>query len=148
MLNTMPPLASVRIVIIGAGMAGSKLANDLLEKHGKGQDITLIGEEAQVGYNRIMLSSLLANDISEKDMSLVDIDKMQNEGIRIIAGDPAVSINLESKVVLLASGQDITYDKLILATGSRARILPIKGAFAPNVMGFRTWQDVNQLSSY
>ena len=146
MLNTMPPLASVRIVIIGAGMAGSKLANDLLEKHGKGQDITLIGEEAQVGYNRIMLSSLLANDISEKDMSLVDIDKMQNEGIRIIAGAPAVSINLESKVVLLASGQDITYDKLILATGSRARILPIKGAFAPNVMGFRTWQDVDAMT--
>lgn len=136
----------VRIVIIGAGMAGSKLANDLLEKHGKDQDITLIGEEAQVGYNRIMLSSLLANDITDKDMPLVDIDKMRNEGIRIIAGDPAVNLDLESKIVLLASGKSLIYDKLILATGSRARMLPIKGASAPNVMGFRTWQDVDVMT--
>lgn len=146
MLNTMQSLPHVRIVIVGAGMAGSKLANDLLENNDVSCDITLIGEEDQVGYNRIMLSSLLANDITDKDMSLVDIDKMQNEGIRIIAGDPAVSINLESKGVLLASGQNLAYDKLILATGSRARMLPISGASAPNVMGFRTWRDVDVMT--
>lgn len=146
MLNIMQSLTGVRIVIIGAGMAGSKLANDLLEKNNASYDITLIGEEKQVGYNRIMLSSLLANDITDKDMSLVDIDKMKNEGIRIMAGDSVVSINLEAKMVLLASGQKVAYDKLVLATGSRARVLPIEGTSASNVMGFRSWQDVDVMT--
>ena len=136
----------VRIVIVGAGMAGSKLAFDLMQQKNANYSITLIGEEAQVGYNRIMLSSLLAKDISDHEMSLVDTAKMQQEGVSIIAGDGVESIDLEAKVVCLASAKTIGYDKLIMATGSRARILPIDGAKASNVMGFRTWNDVNVMA--
>ncbi len=144
---------SVRIVIVGAGMAGSKLAHDLLERQRNSQQahmdyvITLIGEETQVGYNRIMLSSLLAQDISDAEMPLVDTDKMQKGGVHIISGDLVVSMDLESKVVSLSSGQSVAYDKLIMATGSRARVLPIDGAQAANVMGFRTWHDVDVMTS-
>ncbi|MFT2096786.1 NAD(P)/FAD-dependent oxidoreductase [Marinomonas sp. 2405UD66-6] len=146
-LNNMRQAGCVRIVIVGAGMAGSKLAFDLMQQKNANYSITLIGEEAQVGYNRIMLSSLLAKDISDHEMSLVDTAKMQQEGVSIIAGDGVESIDLEAKVVCLASAKAIGYDKLIMATGSRARILPIDGAKASNVMGFRTWSDVNVMAS-
>lgn len=136
----------VRIVIVGAGMAGSKLAHDLMQQQNAHYSITLIGEEAQVGYNRIMLSSLLANDISDAEMPLVDTEKMQREGIHIISGDGVVSVDLAGKILVLESGQSVSYDKLVIATGSRARMLPIDGASAPNVMGFRTWQDVDQMT--
>ncbi|ETI62495.1 NAD(P)/FAD-dependent oxidoreductase [Marinomonas profundimaris] len=136
----------VRIVIVGAGMAGSKLAHDLMQQQNAHYSITLIGEEAQVGYNRIMLSSLLANDISDAEMPLVDTEKMQREGIHIISGDGVVSMDLAGKILVLESGQSVSYDKLVIATGSRARILPIDGASASNVMGFRTWQDVDQMT--
>lgn len=139
-------LVNTRIVIVGAGMAGSKLAYDLLQESNASYSITLIGEEAQVGYNRIMLSSLLANDISEVDMPLVDTNQMEREGVNIIAGDRVVVMDLSAKKLCLASGRAVLYDKLIVATGSRARILPIEGAQAPNVMGFRTWHDVDVMA--
>ncbi|MGJ8646555.1 NAD(P)/FAD-dependent oxidoreductase [Marinomonas colpomeniae] len=137
---------STRIVIVGAGMAGSKLAYDLLQENNANYLITLIGEETQVGYNRIMLSSLLANDISAVDMPLVNTNQMKEEGVNIISGDCVVITDPITKTLCLASGRTVKYDKLIIATGSRARMLPIEGAQASNVMGFRTWHDVNVMA--
>lgn len=136
-----------RLVIIGAGMAGSKLASTLLEKQGDRYEITLIGEEEKAGYNRIMLSSLLADEITEDGVALVDIPAMQEAGLMLITNDPAIDISMERKVIRLASQQEVAFDKLIFATGSRASILPIKGNTAANVMGFRTWQDVQTLAN-
>ncbi|WP_111638531.1 NAD(P)/FAD-dependent oxidoreductase [Marinomonas shanghaiensis] len=135
-----------RLVIVGAGMAGSKLAHDLQQAYGHRYQILLIGEEPHVGYNRIMLSSLLANEISHADMPLVDTQKMQDDGVLIRSNDPVMSLNLEAKILHLSSGQAIAYDQLVLATGSRASVLSIKGACAPNVMGFRTWHDVDVMT--
>lgn len=135
-----------RLVIVGAGMAGSKLAHDLQQAYGHLYQITLIGEEPKVGYNRIMLSSLLASDISHADMALVDTQKMQDDGVQILSNDPVTSLNLEMKILHLSSGQEIAYDQLVLATGSRASVLPIKGISASNVMGFRTWHDVELMT--
>ena len=135
------------LVIIGAGMAGSKLAAELLAQPQANFRVTLIGEESRVGYNRIMLSSLLAKEIDVAQMALVDTQQMRVNGAQIIAGDPVVSIQPQAKQLSLQSGQTLHYDKLVLATGSRARLLPIAGADAPNVMGFRNWQDVEQMSS-
>ena len=146
MLNLMNQMDKRRLVIVGAGMAGSKLAHDLRQAYGHLYQITLIGEEPKVGYNRIMLSSLLANDISHADMSLVDVQQMQQDGVHILSNDPVTSMDLETKMLQLASGQTIAYDQLVLATGSRASVLPIKGASAPNAMGFRTWQDVDVMT--
>ncbi len=135
-----------RLVIVGAGMAGSKLAHDAKIAYGDAYHIILIGEEAQVGYNRILLSSLLANDIADADMKLVDAQKMQDDGIEIVANDPVVRVDVAEKNVMLSSGHQVAYDQLVLATGSRASRLPIDGANAPNVMGFRTWNDVNVMT--
>ncbi|MGO2353422.1 MAG: NAD(P)/FAD-dependent oxidoreductase [Marinomonas foliarum] len=135
-----------RLVIVGAGMAGSKLAHDFEKAHGDEYQIVLIGEESRVGYNRIMLSSLLANDISDTEMPLVDTQKMQEDGVDIVSNDPAIKVDSKNKTILLASGKSIIYDQLVLATGSRASVLPIHGSSAPNVMGFRTWSDVDVMT--
>ncbi|AEF54299.1 NAD(P)/FAD-dependent oxidoreductase [Marinomonas posidonica] len=135
----------MRIVIIGAGMAGSKLAEELLLKQPQTYKITLIGEESKAGYNRIMLSSLLANEITPENMALVNVQAMQQSGLEMITGDAVQALQLPKQQVQLASGRMIQYDKLILATGSKARILPIEGTDAANVMGFRTWQDVDSM---
>jgi nitrite reductase (NADH) large subunit len=94
-----------------------------------------------------MLSSLLANDISDAEMPLVNTDKMRVGGVHIISGDPVIDMDLETKELCLASGQSVTYDQLVFATGSRAKMLPIEGASAQNVMGFRTWQDVDVMTA-
>lgn len=142
-----PLMSKQRLVIVGAGMAGSKLAHDMQQAHGDRFHIVLIGEEPQLGYNRIMLSSLLANDITERDMALVNTQEMQQHGIEMIASDPVVNLNLDDKSLQLASGKEINYDQLVMATGSRSTILLIGGAEADNVMGFRTWQDVDVMTA-
>lgn len=138
--------ACARLVIVGGGMAGSKLAHDAMASE-LNYHITLISEESQVGYNRIMLSALLAKDITENDMLLVDVLKMSQSGMHIIAGDPAEAVDISNKQILLISGRQIVYDKLVFATGSRASQLTIEGSLAPNVMGFRNWRDTEILSN-
>ncbi len=135
-----------RLVIIGAGMAGSKLAHTMATEHGDLYQVVLVGEEAQVGYNRIMLSSLLAQEISEKDMSLVDVSAMTQSGAEVISSDPAISLKPEIKQIILRSGKQIQYDKLVFATGARASKLAIEGVDGSNVTQFRDWSDVSFMS--
>ncbi|TBR41778.1 NAD(P)/FAD-dependent oxidoreductase [Marinomonas agarivorans] len=135
------------LAIIGAGMAGSKLASVLAEDKRFHYRIVLIGAEKRAGYNRIMLSSLLAQDIDVTQMSLVDMTALRRAGVDTITGDPVVDVITETKSLSLQSGRQIAYDKLIFATGSTATRLPIEGTDATNVMCFRNWQDVERLSA-
>ncbi|RDL46004.1 NAD(P)/FAD-dependent oxidoreductase [Marinomonas piezotolerans] len=145
MVSTYEASSQPNLVIVGGGMAGSKLAHDV-HALGLNYQVTLISEEEQVGYNRIMLSALLAKDISKEDMPLVDVTKMANAGVRVVAGDPAVILDVNLRTITLASGTQIQYDKLVLATGSRSSILPLEGSDAKNVIGFRNWQDTEMLT--
>ncbi|MEL0612822.1 NAD(P)/FAD-dependent oxidoreductase [Marinomonas arenicola] len=140
-------LVKERLVIVGGGMAGSKLAYELCRQQSERFHITLIGEEPQLGYNRIMLSSLLAEEVSSADMALVNLEEMVSSGATLISGDPVQGISVEKKSLTLLSGIVMSYDKLIIATGSRATMLPIDGTQASNVIGFRQWQDVNLMSA-
>ncbi|MBJ7551730.1 NAD(P)/FAD-dependent oxidoreductase [Marinomonas ostreistagni] len=140
-------MAKLHVVIIGAGMAGSKLAFELAHLPGMPFDVTLVGEEAQIGYNRIMLSSVLAKEVSEDDISLVDVGAMTQNGARIIASDPAVEVNNAAKTVLLDSGLRLHFDALVYATGARSYLPDWARVAAKNVVGFRDWKDVNALLS-
>lgn len=140
-------LLKEHIVIVGGGMAGSKLAYELSRQQGARVKITLIGEERQLGYNRIMLSSLLAEEVSQDDIALVDTQEMITSGAEIVTSDPVQGISVQDKSITLHSGRIISYDKLVLATGSRSTMLPIEGASAENVIGFRNWQDVQTMSA-
>lgn len=136
-----------RIVIIGAGMAGSKLASELLSDTALPYQVTLIGAEPQAGYNRILLSSLLAQEMDTSQMALVDIQAMKEQGAEIITGDAVIAVCTEKKRVTLQSQRQFFYDKLIFATGSNASKLPIAGHDAVNVACFRNWHDVEVFSA-
>ncbi|MFQ3282180.1 NAD(P)/FAD-dependent oxidoreductase, partial [Reinekea sp.] len=136
-----------KLVIIGAGMAGSKLASTLMAKAKNSYDITLIGEEIQAGYNRIMLSSLLANELSFNEMQFVDINALKLAGLMLITGDAVIDICIKAKQLTLTSQKKISYDKLVFATGSRASVLPGIDSDAGNVMSFRNLQDISKIDS-
>ncbi|WCN10973.1 NAD(P)/FAD-dependent oxidoreductase [Marinomonas mediterranea] len=135
------------LIIIGGGMAGSKLASELLTKAPDQYRITVIGEEARIGYNRIMLSSLLAGEIKEQDMNLINVDELSEQGVQFICDDPAIRVSYDHKQVVLRSGTSLNFDKVVFATGSRSRTLDIQGNDALNVIGFRDWQDVDVMAA-
>ncbi|MDN3649648.1 FAD-dependent oxidoreductase [Reinekea marina] len=135
------------IVIIGAGMAGCKLAQSLVESGRPDIQVTLIGEEAKAGYNRIMLSPLLAKEITTKQINFVDMTALCSQGLRLITNDPAVQVSYKLKQIILASGVEVAFDEVVFATGSRASQLAQFPENIGNIHGFRNLNDVSILEN-
>jgi 3-phenylpropionate/trans-cinnamate dioxygenase ferredoxin reductase subunit len=133
------------IVILGAGTAGSRAA-DALRKLGHDGPVLLIGEEPYPPYQRPPLSKkFLLGAMSEDQLWLQGEGFFAQQGITLMTGARAAAIEPRLKRITLTSGAEIAYHKLILATGSRARALPIPGAQLAGVNMLRGIDDVARL---
>ncbi|HEU4424148.1 MAG TPA: FAD-dependent oxidoreductase, partial [Pilimelia sp.] len=113
----------MRVVIVGYGMAGARLAGELRARDGD-LKITILGSERHRAYNRILLSSVLAGKMSEPDVALAEV---AGHGLDVRPGVTASAIDRGARTVTTADGDIIEYDHLVLATGSRAIIPPLEG---------------------
>ncbi len=140
------------IVIIGAGMAGSRFAIELARTHSNDDTtrlpITLISKEPHVGYNRIMLSPVLAGDTAFEDTYLYDNSEYEQLGITVLAGVAVETIDTKCQCIELDDGQTLNYAKLVMATGSTARVIPFPNHTANGVHVFRDLADVTALMDY
>ncbi|MEN8624943.1 NAD(P)/FAD-dependent oxidoreductase [Psychrobacter proteolyticus] len=140
------------IVIIGAGMAGSRFAIELARTQSNDDTarlpITLISKEPHVGYNRIMLSPVLAGDTAFKDTYLYDNSEYEQLGITVLAGVAVETIDTKCQCIELDNGQTLNYAKLVMATGSTARVIPFPNHTAKGVHVFRDLADVTALMDY
>jgi assimilatory nitrate reductase electron transfer subunit len=120
-----------RVVIVGNGMAGSRLVEDirLAEKAGDGPglDITVFGAESGHAYNRIMLSHVLAGSARAEDIAISSPSWVQRHQVTMRLGVEVLGIDRERREVLAEDGSRTGYDYLVLATGSRARIPQLAG---------------------
>lgn len=144
------------IVIIGAGMAGSRFAIELARARQQSQSsdnqrslpIILISKEPEVGYNRIMLSPVLAGDSAFDDTYLYQQSDYEQLGIIVLAGTAVTAVDTKQQSIELDSGQTLVYAKLVIATGSSARVIPFPNHDATGVHVFREVADVNALIEY
>lgn len=133
-----------KLVVVGNGMAGVACVEQIL-KHRHDFDITIIGDETHVNYNRILLSSVLAGEKSADEIVLNDIDWYRANGIQPRLGIRVQSIDTGTHMVYGSDGSAIPFDKLILATGSSAFVPPVPGTDKENVHVFRTLDDTRAL---
>ena len=134
-----------RLVVIGNGMAGMRTVEELLKRNPFRYQITVIGAEKQVNYDRILLSSVL---VGEKDLAQTVINPRSwydDNNIALHAGDPAITIDRQAREVRTQSGLVLPYDKLLLATGSKPLAPPIPGLGLPGVCAFRDIADVETM---
>ena len=132
------------VVIVGAGHAGGTAAA-LLRQYGFEGSITLIGEEPYPPYQRPPLSKAwLKGEAGEEDLELKGHDFYAGANIDLRLKTPVEAIDRAAKTIS-AGGETIGYDILILATGARARTLPIPGADLPGVLFLRTADDAEAL---
>lgn len=153
-----PQSAKVEVVIIGAGMAGSRLAIKLANawqssRHGTSEysiqgHITLISKEAEVGYNRIMLSPVLAGETDFEETYLFDPSEYEKLGITVMAGVSVEEVDTKQQTLLLDNEQTLHYSQLVFATGSTARVIPFPNYTAKGVHVFRDLADVQALTEY
>ncbi|WP_308128251.1 nitrite reductase large subunit NirB [Modestobacter italicus] len=141
-----------RLVVVGNGMAGARVVEEVLERGGGEQfAITVFGEEPHGNYNRIMLSHVLAGEEHEDDIVLNSHDWYADHGVTLRAGVRVMRIDTHAKVVHAADGTTTPYDQLVLATGSRSFIPPMTGLYSgddellPGVFGFRTIDDTRAM---
>ncbi|HWW26106.1 MAG TPA: FAD-dependent oxidoreductase, partial [Caulobacter sp.] len=123
-----------RVVIVGAGHAGGSAAA-FLRQYGHTGPIVLIGDEPLLPYQRPPLSKAwLKGEADADSLQLKPSSWYEEAGVSLRLGGVAVSINRGAKTVTLASGEHLPYDYLILATGARARALPLPGADLAGVL--------------
>ncbi|WP_229426909.1 NAD(P)/FAD-dependent oxidoreductase [Massilia atriviolacea] len=142
---TTAPVARQSLVVIGNGMAGMRTVEEMLKLAPQLYDITVFGAEPHGNYNRILLSPLLAGEKNIDDIMLHTREWYAANGITLHAGDPVVHIDRRKRMVRSASGREVWYDRLLLATGSKPFIVPVPGHTLAGVIGFRDIQDVDTM---
>ncbi|WEH41925.1 FAD-dependent oxidoreductase [Streptomyces sp. AM 2-1-1] len=123
------PERTARVVVIGAGMAGARLAARV-------PDVTVIGEETHAPYNRVLLAEVLAGRYAPEVISLPSAEARR--GVRVVRIDPA------DRLVHGDDGSVTRYERLVLATGSNPVLPPLRGLGATlpeGVHPFRTLDD-------
>src|SRR5690606_30871404 len=132
-------------VIVGASLAGGKAAETLREEGFTGR-IVLIGEETEPPYERPPLSKgyLVGNDPREQAF-LHEESWWGEHGIELMLGRRATELDPANHTVTLDGVDELRYDKLLLATGSRVRTLSVPGADLQNVRYLRTLDESDML---
>ncbi len=132
-------------VIIGAGPAGI-VAAETLRKRGRDADITVIGDEPEPPYARMALPYYLLNAIDESGTYLRKTQHhFQHQNIHLLQAR-VEQIDPRAHELQLDSGQCMSYDKLLIATGSRPSRPPITGIDLPGVFSCWTLQDARNIA--
>jgi NADPH-dependent 2,4-dienoyl-CoA reductase/sulfur reductase-like enzyme len=137
---------SDQMVIVGGGLAGAKAAQTL-RSEGYGGRVVLVGDEPVRPYERPPLSKGLLLGTGDREKSFVHSgDWYAAHDVELMTGLRATSLDLAGSTVTLDDGFRLTYDRLLLCTGSRPRRLTIPGADSDNVLYLRTLADSDRLS--
>jgi nitrite reductase (NADH) large subunit len=144
-----------RLVVVGNGMAGARAVEEVLARGGAEQfDIVMFGDEPYGNYNRILLSNILSGAQDTSEIFINPLDWYAQNGIRLHTGARVTDIDRAARVVVSENGIRETYDKLMIATGSRAFVPPMAGVTGPDgrmragVFGFRTIDDCDGIVAF
>src|SRR5580704_896637 len=138
-------MSAERVVIVGAGHGGFQLAASL-RQGGFDGTITLLGEEPVLPYQRPPLSKDYLDGKIGLDLLLMRPDAFyRDHRIDYLAGTRAAEIDRGANRLRLASGEQLDYDHLVLATGARNRVPPIPGIELDGVCYLRTLAETDQL---
>ncbi len=127
-------------VIIGDGISGSSAAETLREEDPDSQ-ITVITDEGEALYNRILTKEHAKGKLPEAPISIHDESWYDERDITLSLNTHVTTVDVEEKYVRIHQGEDISYDKLLIATGGTPTQLPVENSDAENVFHFWTFED-------
>jgi nitrite reductase (NADH) large subunit len=136
----------MRYVIIGASAAGCKAA-ETLRRYAPKSPITVISEETQPLYSRPLLTYLLGGEVKPDQIWLQREDYFRRWNFGPVLGEPVTRVDPEAHQVHLLSGSLIPYDRLLIASGARPRLLGLLGEDLEGVYTLRTLADCRRLAA-
>jgi 3-phenylpropionate/trans-cinnamate dioxygenase ferredoxin reductase subunit len=133
------------IVVVGAGQAAAQLAASLRQGGFRGA-VRIFGEEPYLPYQRPPLSKKFLAEPARPDVLLLRPESFwHDQDVAIELGMPVAALDLPGGRVVLHDGRAVDYGTLVLATGTRARTLPLPGMALPGVFSVRRIDDVRLL---
>ena len=137
-----------KIVIIGGGIGGLYTALNLIENGVDEGGITIVAKEWPP-YTRHRLAEILSKGLSPDDAVLSSAEKLQEAGIEVVEG-AVLELRKKERLVIIRTGKrerKLRYSKLVVATGGKPFVPPIKGIEKRGVVGFHGRKDVEFLAS-
>jgi 3-phenylpropionate/trans-cinnamate dioxygenase ferredoxin reductase subunit len=135
------------MIIVGAGQAGGRAALTLREQ-GYGGRLLLLGAEADPPYERPPLSKgFLTGQQVQGDFTFAKEEVLRQAGIDFRPGCRVEAIHRQNRTVRIGSGEQLAYDRLLLATGRRVRRLPVPAPTADRVCYLRDLDDARLLQA-
>lgn len=134
----------MRHVIIGNGIAGVE-AIGAIRSLDQAASVTLIAREPHPPYCRPMISLLLAGEVAESALPIRDAGFYERMGVEALLGREAVRISVAARTVVLDDGEEVGFDRLLVASGSDPRLIEAANLELPGVFFFRTWDHAREL---
>lgn len=132
------------VIIVGAGQAGANAILELRNHQYQGK-IIFIGDEAHLPYERPPLSKDVILRPEQTKIEILSQEKLDQLNVEFIRSNPVVSIDPKQHQVVLHQGEQLHYDKLLLATGGAARRIPLLDALGQRVYTLRNLEDAQAL---
>ncbi len=141
----MPEGRTEKLVIIGNGMAPGRMLEHLFELAPGQFEVTIFNAEPRVNYDRIMLSPVLSGEKTYEDIIIHGDAWYTTHGVTLHRGEKIVSIDRANRTVTSQGGITVSYDRLVIATGSTPFIIPVPGHDLPGVVAYRDLDDVGAM---
>lgn len=140
-----PVIEKEELVIVGNGMAPGRMLEHMLEIDPGRYNIKIFNAEPRVNYNRLMLSPVLSGEKNYEDIITHDDDWYAENRIELHKGTAVEAVDTVRKTVTTRTGDQHSYDKLVMATGSTPIVIPLPGHNLPGVMVYRDLDDVEEM---
>ncbi|WP_341974706.1 nitrite reductase large subunit NirB [Microbacterium sp. LTA6] len=134
------------ILVVGAGMVAHRFVESLLTRTDAALRVTVVGDEGRHPYDRVGLTGFFSG--ASADDLVLDRAVFDDPRVRLIPDDRVLRIDRAAKTVSTRARRTLSYDSLVLATGSYAARVAVDGADLPGCFVYRTLDDVQALRDF
>ena len=143
-MNHKVSLNKKKVIVVGNGMVGHHFIEQLNKANNSEFDIVTFSEETRLAYDRVMLTSYFTGN-SANDLALTTPEEYDNKAVKYYINEEVTAINRDVKTLTTSKGQTLSYDKLVLATGSFPFIPPVPGKDQDHIHVYRTLEDLDAI---
>ncbi|SFS06527.1 assimilatory nitrate reductase electron transfer subunit [Microbacterium sp. cf046] len=120
--------SALRVLVVGYGPVGARFAEALLPAVRAGRiALTVVGAEQSDAYNRVLVAEYAVGRMERDSLTIADRLAVERAGGHVITGVSVVELDRTAQVAVLSDGQRIPFDRVVLATGSRANVPTLDG---------------------